>query len=257
MKFIIRDDDLNYFSKPADIEVWYKEIFAQNIPVGFSTIPFVKAYSDVYVKPNESTDREYPISENKDLVEYVKSNTFMEVLQHGCTHETKNGVYEYAKNEGLFGDTKRGKEELEKAFGKKVNIFVPPHDWISSHGIKAVEAQNMNIILGRSSGLRNFIFRWQYLINLFRTGLHINSTRKFAYPYVLDFGKHKEICSYRLEDVDVFEGLEYIHQKNGVFVVVVHLHSYDQTKKEILKKLIDIGIEYGAEFVHPSRIFQK
>jgi hypothetical protein len=48
MKFVIRDDDLNYFSKPSDIAEWYKDIFAQGIPVGFAVIPFVKPTSDVY-----------------------------------------------------------------------------------------------------------------------------------------------------------------------------------------------------------------
>ena len=86
MKFVIRDDDLNYFSQPADIDRWYTDIFAQGIPVGFSAIPFINPKKDAYQIGNSSEDKEYPISENTGLVAYVKDNPFIEILQHGVTH---------------------------------------------------------------------------------------------------------------------------------------------------------------------------
>ena len=140
MQFVIRDDDLNYFSKPSDIERWYADIFAQHIPVGFSTIPFVKPVSDVYTAGAQEEEKEYPVSGNAELVAYVKSQPLIEILQHGTTHETKNG-YEYSKTSGLVADTRRGKEELQNTFGTQFhNVFVPPHDWIGNHGICAIEA---------------------------------------------------------------------------------------------------------------------
>jgi hypothetical protein len=258
MKFIIRDDDLNYFSKPALIGRWYVDIFVQNIPVGFATIPFVNPTSDVYTDFAVG-EKEYPISENIELVTYVKGNHLMEILQHGSTHETKDGIYEYAKSQGLFEDTKRGKEELERAFEREIKVFVPPHDWISSHGVLAVEAVGMNIIRGRGMGLRNLIWRKQYFKNflkmlVFRFPKYI-SVSPPVYPYILDFGKHKEMTSYRLEDPDIMMGLDYVHRKNGVFVVVTHLHGYTDEKKRLLLKLVEKARGYHAEFVRPSTIF--
>jgi len=46
MKFVIRDDDLNYFSEPKEIVEVYKKIFSFKILVGFSVIPFIKSTSD-------------------------------------------------------------------------------------------------------------------------------------------------------------------------------------------------------------------
>ena len=262
MKFVIRDDDLNYFSKPADIERWYADIFADNILIRFSAIPFVKPRSDVYTADIQNEEGEYPISANTELVAYVKSNPLIEILQHGTTHETENGISEYRKNIGLIEDTRRGKEELEKAFGEKFkNIFVPPHDWIGSHGIYAIEAAKLDVIRGRGAGLRNWIPRWAYLRIFFKMLgyrlFHLGKNKVPAYPHVLDFGKHKEVCSYRLEDTDIFDGLTYAQRKNGIFIVVAHLHHYTAEKKERLMQLIEKAREYDAEFVAPSALFIK
>ena len=76
-----------------------------------------------------------------------------------------------------------------------------------------------------------------------------------AYPFVLDFGGHKEACSYRLEDTDIFSGLDYVQKKNGIFVVVTHLHALTTDKKERLLELIETAKEYNAEFVYPHELF--
>lgn len=259
MKFVIRDDDLNFFSKSEDIERWYADIFAQHIPVGFSTIPFVKPESDVYTAGAAFEEKEYPISGNAELVAYVRSNPLIEILQHGTTHETVGGVFEYANPNIPRDEAARGREELEKTFGTTVNIFVPPHDWIGRSGVFAIEAAHLDIIRGRGAGLRNVVFRSQYLFIFFRMLayklFHSFKTKIPAYPFVLDFGKHKEVCSYRLEDTDVFEGLEYAQRKNGIFIVVTHLHFYTDEKKKRLRELIAKGREVGAEFVRPGSLF--
>ncbi|HVX90791.1 MAG TPA: DUF2334 domain-containing protein [Candidatus Paceibacterota bacterium] len=258
MKFVIRDDDVNYFSTPADIERWYADIFAEGIPVGFSAIPYVKPVSDVYPKDIPPSDEEYPISRNAALVTYMKEHPLIEVLQHGTTHETVDGVYEYARAVPRT-EAKRGREELERALGKPVTIFVPPHDWINSSGIRAVEYARMDVIRGRGAGLRNWIWRPRYagifIYMLVWKAAHARRGRVPAYPYVLDFGKHREACSYRLEDTDVFEGLAYAHQKDGLFVVVTHLHYYTEEKKARLRAIIARARELGAEFVPPSALF--
>lgn len=265
-RFIIRDDDLNYFSMPEDVERWYADVFAQGIPVGFAVIPFVKPSSDVYpfYPPSEHTptsveDKEYPLSLNTELVEYVKNNPHIEVMMHGCTHETKDGVYEYAQQRDLIGDTLRGKEELTHAFGEPPRIFVPPHDWINTAGVKGIEAARLHLIRGRGAGLRNWLWRWQYatiflLMLVFRFPRYISMAPP-VYPYLLNFGKHKELCSYRLEDPDVFEGLEQMKKANGIFVVVAHVHTLNEDKKERLRQLIDRARSLGAEFVGPNDVF--
>ncbi len=86
-------------------------------------------------KSEAEKTEEFPVSRNVELLAYIKGNPLIEVVQHGCTHETKNGIYEYQKNSGLLEETRRGKEELQNAFGAQFkNVFAPPHDWISTDG---------------------------------------------------------------------------------------------------------------------------
>ncbi len=258
MKFVIRDDDLNYFSTPGDIIRWYADIFAQGIPVGFATIPLVKPISDVYTADVLKEDREYPISTNSELVAYIKSNPLIEIVQHGTTHETKNDVFEYAGHVPL-GEAGRGKNELTYAFGVPSRVFAAPHDWINSAGVLSVEGAGMDIIRGRGAGLKNIIFRKEYIATFFKMVWfklkHLFSGNIPAYPYVLNFGHHKEVCSYRLQDIDIFDGLTYAHKKGGIFVVVTHVHGFTPEKKEKLMKLIECAREFGAEFIYPSNLF--
>jgi peptidoglycan/xylan/chitin deacetylase (PgdA/CDA1 family) len=267
MKFVIRDDDLNYFNEPSDIERWYKDIFALGIPVGFSTIPFVKPISDAWigerVKAVPKEDKEYPIGRNKALVEYVRQNSLIEIIQHGCTHETKNGVFEFCKAKGLFEETKRGKDELEREFGRKITVFVPPHDAISNHGIRAVEAAGMNII--RGVGMKNFLWRPQYVAAGFKMAFHrlrfpIKS-RMPAYPYVIDLGMHKEAYAVRLNDNQdnreyLLRCLRFVSVSRGNFIVVNHLAVTNEKQMETLAILIQEAKNLGFVFVPPSKLFQ-
>ena len=259
MKFVIRDDDLNYFSTSEDIQQWYEDVFAQGIPVGFAAIPFVTAHSDVYTGDTVPEGKEYSIRENSNLVSYVGQQPLIEILQHGTTHETLEGVFEYARTVPR-NEVMRGRDELEKAFSTSVSVFVPPHDWIGVSGIHSVEHAKMHIIRGRGAGLRNIIFRLEYFVIFLRMlaykARHSLLRKVPAYPYVLNFGLHKEVCSYRLEDTDVFEGLAYAHKKKGIFVVVTHVHTLNEKKKRLLMSLIEKARDYGAEFVRPSALFE-
>src|SRR6056297_1398265 len=156
MNFLIRDDDLNYFSSLDDIRRWYEDIFALNIPVNFATVPLVKPLSDVYPKNLAPEDKEYSIGLNKKLVSYIKNNPLIEIMQHGCHHETRGGIFEYSRKKGLISQTLRGKEELEKVFVREIKVFVAPHDRISNHGLKALEKAGLDII--KAKGCKNFIF---------------------------------------------------------------------------------------------------
>ena len=264
MKFIIRDDDLNYFSKPEHIEEWYGDIFAQHIPVGFATVPFVLPLKKILSFGYKNVElKEYPISENKELIQYAKSNSLIEILLHGYTHEVESRKYEYgagAKLQELIGKTIRGKLELEKVFGCLVKVFVPPHDQIVNVGIKAIENSGLNIIRGKGS--KNFLMRKEYFLifpqMVLRRLRYLRTSCLPAYPYVLNFGKHEEAFSYRLNDDNLQElisGLKYASKNKGNFIITAHINSYNKKKKENLTRLIELARELKAEFVYPRDLF--
>lgn len=259
--FIIRDDDMNYFSLPEDIEYWYGSLFAENVPVSFSAIPFVKKTSDVYTSRQdiENGKKEYPIGENKTLVQYIKSrSSLIEIVQHGCTHETQSGIFEFKKHHGLFEEARRGYEYLKSIFGE-VKVFVAPHDSFSNHGIKAVENIGLNII--RSKGFRNFIFRREYFIGIIRMIIHrVKHPNRFtapAYPYIIDLGKHKEAYSHRLtKDKELLKKWLYFSaRKGGNFILVNHLHDRDREMKEILLFAVEEAKKLGFIFTKASELF--
>jgi len=261
MKFIIRDDDLNYFNKPSDIEMWYKDVFDLGIPVGFSVIPFIKTRSDILGLPLIDDNKEYPISKNRELVVFLKKNPLIEIMMHGCTHEIFNWKFEYESEVDLFERTERGKKELEKTFEREIKIFVPPHDRISNQGILAVETAGMNII--RGIGSKNFLFRPQYFKAIWKMALHRlkfpNKQKTPAYPFVIDFGKHKEAYSNRLNEdnlEDLIRRLKFCHEVNGNFIVTLHLYAFNQKIKDNLMFLIKMAKELKAKFVYPSNLFE-
>lgn len=258
-KFVLRDDDLNHFSSVEDILWYYDAIFSKRIPVGFAIIPFMVPASGAYSRGEVDEYSEYPVSKNKTLVDYVRANKNIEVLQHGCTHLTENGVFEYQKKDGLGDDTKRGKAELESAFGTKVDIFVAPHDSFSKHALYALEANHMNIL--RGYGSKNFLFRRGYFVNFFKMVLFkiYRLNHILPYPYILDFNRHREAYCCRLADDNFDElkrSLEFVAKKNGDFVLTNHLHHRSEKRKEILCKVIQLAKELGFEFSKPSELFK-
>lgn len=261
MKFVIRDDDVNYFTTPADIDRWYADIFAQGIPVSFAAIPFVTPGSDVYTGTYPSPEREYPIGENTALVAYLAQQPLAAILLHGCNHVTCNGVFEYQKTAGLIEDTRRGKEYLEKVFERVVSVFVPPHDQISNHGIDALEKNNLNLI--RSKGSKNIILRWSTIPVIIAMLWHrmrfmIRGRHHMpAYPFVLSAGAHQEAYSLRIESSieDLLYGLHSSAARGGDMVVVMHIHDMSVEKKEKLQLLINASRAVHASFVSAEKLF--
>jgi hypothetical protein len=264
--FIIRDDDLCFFTKPEHLLAIYAEVFAQNIPVSFSTIPFVTLPSDAWLPrplPVTSDTGQYAVSNNKDLVEYIKSNPLIEITLHGCTHQTIEGVFEYTQKKGLFEATLKGKQELEKAFAQPVSVFVAPHDQFSNHGILAIENAGLNILRGK--GTKNFIPRISYIDAIVKTGLHwlryavagISRSEMPAYPHLIDLGSHQEAFGIRIESKreSLFAALRLAHKTRGNFILVNHMHEFDESRKKLMLELISEAQRLGANFVRAGDLF--
>ncbi len=260
LRFAIRDDDLNYYSAPADVEHYYRDVFAGEVPVSMATIPFVKPTSDVYPRDVAPEDVERPIRDNADLVAYVKGHPLIEILQHGCTHETVDGVYEFARSAGLFEEASRGRRALEETFGAPVRAFVAPHDALSNHGRRAVEAAGLDIVRGKFQ--TNLSLRPSELSGTARVLAHrirerVRGTR-FAMPRVVRIGRHREAFAYRLKDdnlSDLVAGLRHAHEQAGVFVVTNHVHHVTDARRENLLALVEEGRRLGARFVPVGALF--
>ena len=267
--FVIRDDDLAYFSSPKDIQEWYGETFAQDVPVTFSTIPYITLPNDAHLP-----DREIPatgtffVGDNRELVAYVKENPLIEIALHGYTHQgTADGIFEYQQTEGLIEKTREGKVALEGAFGKTVNVFVAPHDQFSTHAILAIEKAGARDALGmhivRGKGVKNFLPRVSYVrawIAMIVHRLRFMGTSRSdmpAYPHAINLGGHQEAFGIRIESGrdNLMRALRFTHAAGGNFILVNHIHDMTPAKKTLMMELIKEAKGMGARFVKTSELF--
>lgn len=147
MMFVIRDDDLSYFTTSQQIDKIYSDIWDE-IPISLSVIPVIKTIKKERQIPKRlrGGNKLYPIYKNSDLVMHLKQllkDRKIAILQHGYTHESHNGFPEFCINDLdlLRRKTVEGKKILETIFNQPITCFVPPHNSISKEGCQAVIEQ--------------------------------------------------------------------------------------------------------------------
>lgn len=147
-EFAIRDDDVNYFTEPADIETAYAEL-DDAIPVSFAIVPFQGCNRSPAV-PRErwNEDGLYPFKRNETLVRYFKNlldDDAATVMLHGFSHLNADGEREFVGGSHLSEKIRLGRRHLEQALDTDVDIFVPPNNSLSPRGLSAVKGEGMNL----------------------------------------------------------------------------------------------------------------
>jgi uncharacterized protein DUF2334 len=135
----IRDDDINYFTRPRDLEEIYRPLFESGLPLNLAVIPRVDSREqEPYVDESERGQANlHDVGENSDLVDFIRRMDDIEVAQHGLSH-TGHGpggafVPEFSiHNRGeLQRKAAEGKKILDHNFGEAPRFFVPPWDRMS------------------------------------------------------------------------------------------------------------------------------
>lgn len=267
MKFAIRDDDISFFSKAEDLEKAYS-FMTRGGCVSLSVVPFTYPVhkSDVFPYGEGLKSGYYDIAQNTELIHYlnesIKKGKY-DVLLHGYSHEYRQVSGEWKaemiwKSEELLStELQIGKKHLEEVFSKKIRVFVAPNNSIDSKAIRVIENLGMDysgIIMHKDRDLSlkycvNYIKRWAFRL------LH-----KIPYPGVLDYGKHKELVAFTLDDYErlIFE-YEQCKKRGQPFVVYTHywqLLKNDDGRK-ILEKIYNYVLDDGAEMVPLSECFQN
>ncbi|MBX3065963.1 MAG: DUF2334 domain-containing protein [Anaerolineae bacterium] len=153
LRGIIRDDDVSFFTTPELLEAIYARVWERNIPVCFSVIPAHKANIliprrvgdpdpyDPNVPPHyRGQDRDFPITENKELVIYLREKAkrgHIEIVHHGYNHDW----YEFGTDDEsvLRQKLDDGAAILKEAFPDiPIRSFVAPYDRITPKAIQMV-----------------------------------------------------------------------------------------------------------------------
>lgn len=209
VQLIIRDDDLNFFNCPGDIQKAYSRI--PDLPVSFACVPYIM---DLSTKGNcpetKGNTIPRPFGDNQELVQYIKKGIQegkYDVLLHGYTHEYKidNQGNRYPEmvwrnSADLTEKIPEGKHYLEELFDTEIHWFASPSNTISKENLRVIYKNKLNysgIIRLRFD--RDLTFRsvWNY-----GKRLYFNYASKIHYPGVLDYGTHLEMNASPLPSLD-------------------------------------------------------
>lgn len=248
-KVILRDDDLSYFGDPQVLENLYGSIW-DRAPIHFAVIP--KIYSHQIEAPQDIQHEKdfYSIQENTQLVSFLKqkiSEGKIKILQHGITHRDYDDSYELERLgvDILAEELTEGKRILEETFGVLIDTIVAPHDRFSCDAIRAIEKVGYTYIsrgfapLPREIQMTNASYILAYGRLFF---YYLFRGRKFRYPHILDFGKHKEIFNYRIEGKDRKSIQDIIENTgaDGVIAMTFHHRTFTNVHGEVAEYLLDV-----------------
>jgi peptidoglycan/xylan/chitin deacetylase (PgdA/CDA1 family) len=273
MKFAIRDDDTSFFTRPEQLLRVYEGIW-ERVPISLSVVPFHGR------TPSESIPAEYwfgghelyPLGDNLDLIAFLREQTArkrVSIMLHGYSHVDEPNGYEFETGADLERKAREGKRYLEEIFDAPVRAFVPPNNALSATGYRAVIRAGLDIVQIVRFGRGRRPIALRYLPQLARMVLS-----KFVwqhpyayYPYVLDFGAHREVAFHSLTPSVSFQQrlaeLEFCHRRGGVFVLATHYWELDRKTKDrlnlrhALQRLVSRASELGAEFCSVNQVLGR
>ena len=262
MKFVLRDDDVNYHYNVDTLRKWYEGIIDRCL-ISMSVVPFMKGHpfywnnildnhlpfdNEEFLKDNEV----FPIGDNVELTQQITDwlqNDKIDICMHGIHHrneemempELKNNYIrgaEFYVNKNITPQTIEAKEYLEKLFNVKITVFVPPTNSLSKYGYDACRKAHLNISADSIGFYDPFFGIQQYgFINYFKVNFHRlthkNKELRYREPYLFPFKAKgiKMMDIFRLQpqkDVDAIKCMiDSVHKQNGVFVLNTHSFGFD------------------------------
>ena len=289
----IRDDDTSFWTNPKEIESLYGKFLKEGGKISLAVIPYSWKQVNMGIEKEFFIDKSMgrkPIYENRELVDYLLEKIRegqIEIMQHGFDHSY--GVYfkgekyfltkdirEYMirynvenyqylpecvfkSEEELKTDLKLGKELLEDTFKVKVRVFVPPGNALSKESVNIVAKLGMNIS-GIIEKRFNRLFSLKSVLNYARRVWWKIRYNK-PYPFVIDYGTHKELVAYAFTpstDFRKFLGIfEFCMKQKAPFVLATHYWEI-LGNKTLGKKFFSFLWELqNVEFLFLSQILDR
>ncbi len=221
-RILIRDDDIGFFTDVERFKRVHRILLENHIPFNCAVIPNVRAdvrflhggYEGFIPDRFQGRSGFFPVPENSKLVAFLRKHPFIEIAQHGFSHQrTSNNQPEFAGENSIESalHLEEGAKILEDTFQRKPLFFVPPYDTISRPVMNLVRKRYMGISLSRMSRHLIPIPLWpKYLLHkktrryvLIWNGFHViqHTGIDFSYPEsVPKIGSFEDILS-QVKDV--------------------------------------------------------
>ena len=278
MKFVLRDDDINYHYQPTQLDKWYEGII-DICPVSVCIPAFFKGEfnkglyrTEHHIKRSweeRISDKIYRIGDNQELVDYLRgllSERKISISLHGITHRNEEeisktpikgnyiGGAEFYTQNDYTESLRQAKEYLDSLFNIYINSFTPPQNMVSYKGLQALVNNNLSLCadLVYTRDLKElihfYVLKNVFLLAFYRKFIH------FRYPFIIKH-KVKFIDHTRLQPGSniqlIKQTFDFARSRNGVFVLSTHsygfyykMEQYDMTMKEAL---VDI-LKYTKQF---------
>jgi predicted deacetylase len=269
MRFVIRDDDACYFTRPERLERVYQDIWTR-APVCLATVPFAIGYKRDGIPPEHwSSGIAFPLASNSDLVAFLKGHVaagHATIALHGFTHEDFPGGFEFQAAPDPERRLREGRDYLAEILGVTTSIFVPPHNAMSKRSIAAVAAARLNV-LGSFLSFRPSMRPWDrrtlrnfLRVRRFRGATGRRATDRFVYPHVLRYARHAEFGCHSLIPTTRYEelkrGFDEARALGGDFCVATHYWEVDGRMRDVLVRLVDYAAGHDdVRFVAAEELF--
>lgn len=265
IKFVIRDDDTSFFTKPEELKNAYSNI-RKICPISLAVIPFdVPTYNRGDWNTFRQNYEPKSIKENNKLAEYIIENkVHYHIMLHGYYHIYKKESdkfipeFKYIKFDDATDKIDHGKKLLEELFNQKITEFVPPSNYLNIDGARAI---NINKLLLLGSLSRAELAKDYFNIpSMFKRKLSKNIFK------VNKFKSHKELRCHSLTPLcnmnELYKLIDKCNEYNGTFVLATHYWELDKvnkfngkTLKENLIEIINYVIDnYEVEFIKACNI---
>ncbi|OYP50547.1 hypothetical protein CIK97_05905 [Prevotella sp. P3-120] len=294
MKFILRDDDINYHYSAEQLAKWYDGI-TDICPVSICIPAFIKGDFFKWVEIFEShtpydenewlkTGVPYKLGDNKELVKYIKGlieNGKATISMHGIHHRNEEmdmppvannfirGAEFYTNND-YTSKLKEAKEYLENLFKVKICSFSPPQNMINLNGLRAIRNNHLSLCadLIRSPRMPKTMVEFYGLAGTIKI-LYYRFALGHQYPYIIHHKGIDLIGHCRLQPGnnydEIINSFNYCYKKNGVFVLSTHSYGFDTqmadgsgTMKETLMRVLNVVKQYpNIEYTTLNDIFCK
>jgi hypothetical protein len=269
LKFALRDDDTNYFTRPEQLERAYAAYW-DRLPVSLAIVPFHAATpSKAIPERHWEGDTEFPLDENRQLTEYLKDLLAagrVAPMLHGYNHKNYPHGFEFEVGSDLRGRVRRGRGYLETLLGYPIRTFVPPHNALSRRGIEALDAEGLNV-LGSFLSFRPSRKPWNATtlanyarLTLFRIRTGRGRKARLIYPYRLRYKNHAEFGCHLLlpwtRADDLLAGFEQARRLGGDFCLATHYWEFDEHMSAVLRTVVEHAERVGARFVFADALFE-
>lgn len=160
---LLRDDDVNFFTKPEVLEEVYGFVIESGIPINFSVIPAVSAAAktdsplfgagspEPFLPADApASDQSFLVTGNAPLLRFLNSIKSKEFLLHGFAHAGQRGGSEFESDDAdaLAEKLDTGARLLSQAFGAAPETFVAPQDKCGSSALPLIRRRFKTLSLG-------------------------------------------------------------------------------------------------------------